>query len=69
MFTDGVTEARSAGDDEYGEERVLAQIAALRGSGAREIASSIYEDLERFMGVAPAADDVTLVVAHRSMTA
>jgi serine phosphatase RsbU (regulator of sigma subunit) len=65
LFSDGVTEARSPGDDEFGEERLLAELQARRGQPAREIVDAVFDAVERFMGEAPAADDITLVVLRR----
>lgn len=65
MFSDGVTEARSASDDEYGEEKLLAELEQVRGKSSREIVEFLYESLERFMGAAAASDDITLVVMRR----
>ncbi len=65
MFSDGVTEARSASDEEYGEERLLADLEQVRGKSAREIGEFLYEGLEKFMGVAAASDDITLVVVRK----
>jgi len=65
MFSDGVTEARSPDDEEYGEERLLAELSSLRRATAQEIRKVMQDSVERFMGTAPAADDITLVVARK----
>lgn len=66
MFSDGVTEAQSPTQEEYGEARLLAVLEESRGRTAAEIASAVRESLELFMGDAPAVDDITLVAARRS---
>lgn len=65
MFSDGVTEAQNAQSDEFGEERLLEVLKASRGGTADEIMKAVYEATERFMGDAPAVDDITVVVARR----
>jgi sigma-B regulation protein RsbU (phosphoserine phosphatase) len=62
LFTDGITETCGAGDDEFGDDRL---IAALRDSGAADPAAfvdRIFSDVARFR-VGPIADDATVVVA------
>lgn len=66
MFSDGVTEALSPTLEEYGEGRLLAVLEESRGRTAAEVVAAVRESLEQFMGNAPAADDITLVVARRS---
>ncbi|MEZ5400594.1 MAG: SpoIIE family protein phosphatase [Bryobacteraceae bacterium] len=65
MFSDGVTEARSAEDEEYGEERLLGELGALRTSPAADVVREVFQSVERFMGDEPAGDDITVVAARR----
>jgi len=65
MFSDGVTEARSPSDDEYGEDRLIAELVARRKQPANEVVQGVYRALERFMADAPVADDITLVAVRR----
>ena len=65
MFSDGITEAQSVASEEYGEERLLAALKPVCGLTAAGIAKAIGESVEHFMGTAPAADDITLVVARK----
>ena len=66
MFSDGVTEARALNDEEYGEDRLLMELEELRGQTAPQIVQAIFDSVERFMGDAPAGDDITLVVLRMS---
>ncbi len=63
IYTDGITEARSPHDEEYGEERLKAQLtlnhAKLR---AEKIRDAIVDDLQAFIGGAAVRDDQTLLV-------
>ncbi len=67
MYSDGVTEARSAADEEYGEDRLLAKLQSLQlqGESAGRMVDAIYQEVEQFMTGVQAADDITLVVARR----
>ena len=65
MFSDGITEAQSPSGEEYGEERLLAALEPIWRQPAAAISQAIGESVEQFMGTAPAADDITLVVARK----
>jgi sigma-B regulation protein RsbU (phosphoserine phosphatase) len=66
VFSDGITEARNLADDEYGEERLQKELIARRHEGAPAIVASLHRAVEQFVGEAPAADDMTLLVVKRS---
>jgi Stage II sporulation protein E (SpoIIE)/GAF domain len=61
LFTDGASEARR-GEDEFGEDRLAAFIAANRTLSAAELQARIVEELTEFTS-GSFHDDVTLVVA------
>ncbi len=61
FHTDGLTEARHAGED-YGAARLIRQVEAQAALGAPELGEKILEDLEAFLGGDAPADDVTLIV-------
>jgi serine phosphatase RsbU (regulator of sigma subunit) len=67
MYSDGVTEACQPGlDEEFGEDR-LAQLASqLRTEPAEAIMRSLIGTLMQWIGDAPAADDITLIVAKKT---
>jgi len=60
LFTDGVSEARDGGENEFGEERLAEFVAAHRDTGARDLASQIAAEVSAFSG-GRADDDLTLV--------
>ncbi len=68
LFTDGVTEAWSATDhdDEYGEDRLLAQIQAHTAESAQALLDAVRADVRRFTGGGTLDDDLTLVVLKRT---
>jgi serine phosphatase RsbU (regulator of sigma subunit) len=61
-FTDGVSEARNAADEEFGEDRVKELLRATAGMSAAEISSRLADDVRAFIGDAEQHDDLTLVV-------
>lgn len=65
LYTDGVTEAVNAEDDEYGTARLRGFLREQHGRGAREIATGCVRDLEEFRGGAEWRDDLTILVLGR----
>jgi serine phosphatase RsbU (regulator of sigma subunit) len=64
-FSDGVTEAVDARDEEFGDERLAACLAGVWSRPAREIAQRVKASLKEFCGATAAQDDVTLMVLAR----
>ncbi|MCU1228672.1 MAG: Serine phosphatase RsbU, regulator of sigma subunit [Acidobacteria bacterium] len=62
LHTDGIYEAVNAGEDAYGFERLTLLAAHTEGDAAR-MRDAIVGDVAAFRGVAPQADDITVVVA------
>jgi sigma-B regulation protein RsbU (phosphoserine phosphatase) len=65
MYTDGVTEAKSKDDDEYGEGRLENFGVSNRNLKASELTDAIYHDLQHFFTGAIQSDDITLTVLKR----
>jgi serine phosphatase RsbU (regulator of sigma subunit) len=65
LFTDGVTEAANARDEEYGEERLTAYLLAHRASPHRELIDGVFEDVLRFCGSVRPRDDMTVMSVGR----
>jgi phosphoserine phosphatase RsbU/P len=61
FYTDGLTEAHGETDD-FGTERLAAQIEAAAGGTAAEVGESILSAVDAFLQDAPRSDDLTLVV-------
>ncbi|HLK47569.1 MAG TPA: SpoIIE family protein phosphatase [Bryobacteraceae bacterium] len=66
IYSDGVTEATDANEDEYGEDRLAEELKKHRAAAAEVIVKAVTESVSRFVGGAPQADDITLVVAKRT---
>ena len=63
LFTDGVTEAMSPEEEEYGEERLEALLKKTRKRSAQEILDVIREDIRDFTCNAPVlSDDLTMLI-------
>jgi sigma-B regulation protein RsbU (phosphoserine phosphatase) len=63
MFTDGVTEARSPGDEMFGEERLQA-LYADRHSTAQAACEAVLAKVQAFGAYAPQRDDITIMTVH-----
>ena len=61
FFTDGVTEARNATEEEFGEERLLAAAIANRGCSAPALQARLSEEVADFTSDT-FQDDATLIV-------
>jgi sigma-B regulation protein RsbU (phosphoserine phosphatase) len=61
FHTDGVTDARRAGED-YGHPRLMRQVEDHAGRSAPKLGDRILADVHLFMGDRTPSDDVTLVV-------
>ena len=66
MYTDGITEAMTTLDEEFGLERLEAVITQFAAVPAREIAELLIASVNAFSGERGAFDDETLVVIKRS---
>jgi phosphoserine phosphatase RsbU/P len=63
-FSDGITEPESAGGEEFGTERVKAEILRLRDAPVRELAMDLIAAAEKWSAGAEQADDMTVVAAR-----
>jgi sigma-B regulation protein RsbU (phosphoserine phosphatase) len=65
IYSDGVTEAVSPEDEEFETARLAHSIQARRNDPALEIIERVNQDILEWTKGAPAADDVTLMLARR----
>ncbi len=65
LYSDGVTEAADPQGDDFGEQRLGELVSSLRDRPAGEIVTAIHDAVTAFTQGAPAADDITVVVARR----
>ena len=64
MFTDGVTEARNADDEEFGERRLLACLVEHRGADPGRLLNQIFTEVRTFCGREEQSDDITAAVTR-----
>ena len=62
LYTDGISEAMTHDDEEWGEERMIASAEKVRDKPACDILRSIFDDADAFTAGAPQHDDMTLLV-------
>lgn len=62
VFTDGVIDAVDAAGHEYGEPRVLATLAGLKGQDASATIRAVIAAIDAFVGTTRQTDDITCLV-------
>ncbi len=65
IYSDGVTEAASVAEEEYGEQRLIDVVAQHRAEPADAIVKAVMDSVSQFSLGAAQADDITVVVAKR----
>jgi len=65
LYTDGITEAMNADEEEFGLDRLQAVALDSRHLSAPEIVRAIREGVASFVGQTPQSDDLTLVIIKR----
>ena len=61
-MTDGMTEAASPEDREFGDEGVLRVLRAHRSQGAQAVLDALVRSVEAWTGPAGCSDDLTALV-------
>lgn len=64
QFTDGVTEAKNAADDDFGEAKLEACLAGANSHRAEEIVDRVVSTVQEFSKGVPQADDITCLVVR-----
>jgi serine phosphatase RsbU (regulator of sigma subunit) len=68
VFSDGVSEARNAADEELGRERLVTALGSVRGISSEATLEKLVAAVRDFTAGAPQADDVTaLVLRYRGV--
>jgi sigma-B regulation protein RsbU (phosphoserine phosphatase) len=62
LYTDGISEAMSSTDEEWGEERMIAEASAVGKGSAEEILRALFAAADAFTAGAPQHDDMTLLI-------
>jgi serine phosphatase RsbU (regulator of sigma subunit) len=66
MFSDGITEALSASDEESGDDRLAALVTARRTAPPAVLVDGIISAVTLHARGMPQGDDMTVVVVERS---
>ncbi len=61
-YTDGISEAMTEADEEWGEARMLGAAQALHDESAQQVLEHLFTEADKFTGKAPQYDDMTLLV-------
>jgi sigma-B regulation protein RsbU (phosphoserine phosphatase) len=64
IFSDGITEAVSRQDEEFGDDALVELIRRHSGLPPEELLARITEEVDSFTGPVPPVDDMTLIVAR-----
>jgi phosphoserine phosphatase RsbU/P len=62
LYTDGISEAMTNDDEEWGEDRMIASASAVRNKAAADVLKAMFADADKFTAGAPQHDDMTLLV-------
>ncbi len=65
IYSDGITEARSEDNEEFGEERLSEVVMKHKDLSPQDLIRRITESVKEFAGNLPQMDDMTLVVVKR----
>jgi len=66
LYTDGVTEARNAADEEFGEDRLEQLVASLASETPQAIVDACVASVTAFRGGARRTDDLTVMAIRRT---
>lgn len=64
LFSDGLTEPENVYGEEFGRQRVRAEILRQANLPPQRLAENLIDAAEQWAGTAEQADDITVVVAH-----
>jgi sigma-B regulation protein RsbU (phosphoserine phosphatase) len=65
VYSDGLTEARNAADEEFGSERLTALLPRLRGLEPAAAGARVLQEVNTFLGGERPHDDLSVIVALR----
>lgn len=65
LYTDGITEAENAAGEMFGDERLKALAANLRGNAIASYADCLVNEIQEFTGKPELSDDLTIIALRR----
>ena len=63
-YTDGISEAMNAADEEWGEDRMKNAVLANQGAAARALIERMMASADEFVAGAPQHDDMTMIIVR-----
>jgi sigma-B regulation protein RsbU (phosphoserine phosphatase) len=66
IYSDGMSEALDAGDNQFGVERLAKEVPAIGHLPSTQICSLLWKRVQEFVGEQPQSDDFTVIVIKRS---
>jgi len=65
LYSDGVSEANNAAEEEFGVDRMVEVLRAYRDEPASVVVEQMVRRIDEFAGAAPQFDDITLMALKR----
>jgi sigma-B regulation protein RsbU (phosphoserine phosphatase) len=65
LYTDGVPEARNAGEDDFTDESLIATLGGHTATSCRDLISYVAHKVSAFTDGAPQSDDITMLSVKR----
>ncbi len=65
IYSDGVSEAQNAAEEEFGTDRLTECMRAKAGEPSSAIVQNVFDAIDAFAGDAPQFDDITLMIVKR----
>jgi sigma-B regulation protein RsbU (phosphoserine phosphatase) len=62
LYTDGISEAMTHDDEEWGEQRMIQAASAVRNQEAGEVLRAMFDAADKFTAGAPQHDDMTMLI-------
>ena len=66
LYTDGVTEAMNAQDEQFGMERLTEIFKNGPPMDPKDVAQVVFDAVREFAGDTPQSDDITCLILHRN---
>lgn len=64
VYSDGVSEALSATEDEFGDDRLIEAVTRVQAGSVQDVVDALLEAVKAFTHGAPQNDDITVVVVR-----
>jgi sigma-B regulation protein RsbU (phosphoserine phosphatase) len=62
LYTDGISEAMTHDDEEWGEERMIEAASKVRDKDAGDVLRALFTACDKFTAGAPQHDDMTMLI-------